>query len=77
MDIAEELRERTALRYSGNCKCGKCQLVPREIVDAAGREIARLRSDFAALQHALVGESGLSAIMEAERLRRLHPLQQS
>lgn len=37
-------------------------------------EIERLRSDFAALQHALVGDTGLSAILEATRLRKLHPL---
>ncbi len=31
-DIAEQLRDRTTLRYMGNCKCGKCQLVPRDLV---------------------------------------------
>ncbi len=30
--LADELREFTALRYSGDCKCGKCQLVPRETI---------------------------------------------
>ena len=40
-------------------------------------EIDALRNDFAALQHALVGDSGLSAIQEAHRLRKLHPLQKS
>lgn len=31
--LAEELREYTALKYTGNCKCGRCQLVPRDLVD--------------------------------------------
>ena len=31
--LAEELREYTAMKYMGNCKCGKCQLVPREFID--------------------------------------------
>lgn len=31
--LAEELREFTALKYAGDCKCGKCQLVPRELID--------------------------------------------
>jgi len=31
--LAEQLRERTAFRYSGDCKCGACQLVPRKLID--------------------------------------------
>ena len=31
-DIVVRLRERTTLRYAGNCKCGSCQLVPRELI---------------------------------------------
>jgi hypothetical protein len=31
-DILTRLRERTTLRYAGNCKCGSCQLVPRELI---------------------------------------------
>jgi hypothetical protein len=31
--LAEEVRERTAMKYMGNCKCGKCQLVPRSLVE--------------------------------------------
>ena len=27
--LLDELREYTALRYAGDCKCGNCQLVPR------------------------------------------------
>lgn len=32
-DLAEELREYTAMKYAGDCKCGKCQLVPRALVE--------------------------------------------
>ena len=31
--LAEELREFTAIKYMGDCKCGKCQLVPRDLID--------------------------------------------
>lgn len=31
--LAEELREYTAMKYAGDCKCGKCQLVPRALID--------------------------------------------
>jgi hypothetical protein len=31
--LAEELREYTAMKYAGDCKCGKCQLVPRDLVE--------------------------------------------
>jgi hypothetical protein len=31
--LAEELREYTAMKYAGDCKCGKCQLVPRPLVE--------------------------------------------
>lgn len=48
---------------------------------AAAAEIERLRlsrdncrEDFAALQHALVGKTGLSAMGEAKRLRAMHPM---
>jgi hypothetical protein len=34
-DLAEQLRERTALKYAADCKCGTCQLVPRALLDAA------------------------------------------
>jgi ribosomal protein L32 len=42
--LAEELREYTAMKYAGDCKCGKCHLVPREFID---RLYAALRSDAA------------------------------
>lgn len=45
MGITDELRERTALRYMGNCKCGRCQLVPRELLDRALRHMSD--TDFA------------------------------
>lgn len=31
--LAEELREYTAMKYAGDCKCGKCQLVPRALIE--------------------------------------------
>ncbi len=31
--LIDELRDLTALRYAGDCKCGKCQLVPRATLD--------------------------------------------
>lgn len=39
MSIAERLRDRTTLRYMGNCKCGKCQLVPHSLVGEAANAI--------------------------------------
>lgn len=53
MDIVERLRERTALRYMGNCKCGSCQLVPRADVDEAAATITALRARVAELEGAL------------------------
>lgn len=32
LPLIEELRERTALRYMGDCKCGRCQLIPKELI---------------------------------------------
>ena len=43
-DIVERLCERRKLRYMGNCKCGKCQLVPMELLDDAICELRRLRA---------------------------------
>lgn len=28
-----DLREYTAMKYMADCKCGKCQLVPRSVLD--------------------------------------------
>lgn len=33
--LSERLRDRTTLRFMGNCKCGNCQLVPRPLLDEA------------------------------------------
>lgn len=33
LELAEELREYTAMKYAGDRKCGKCQLVPRKLVE--------------------------------------------
>ena len=50
-DIVERLRERLALRYMGDCKCGKCQLVPGEDVAQAADEIERLREALREIAH--------------------------
>lgn len=33
--LSERLRDRTTLRYMGDCKCGNCQLVSRPLLDEA------------------------------------------
>ncbi len=38
------------------------------------RRLTTVQSDFSALQQALVCGTGLSAIKEAKKLRKLHPL---
>jgi len=38
-------------------------------IEALERELAAAKADFSALQHALVGDTGKSAILEAGRLR--------
>jgi hypothetical protein len=50
--LAERLNERTALKYMGDCKCGRCQLVPVDdlhaavtALESAEAEVARLRDD--------------------------------
>lgn len=48
--VVAELRERTALRFIGDCKCGKCQLVPRELVDQAAALIESQRAELARKQ---------------------------
>lgn len=59
-NIAEELRERTALRYAGDCKCGQCQLVPRDLLD---RAITALRVQAAyEVPAALRGAAGLGLV---------------
>lgn len=46
--VHEQLRERTALRYMADCKCGKCQLVPRELIDRTLKVIEALATARAA-----------------------------
>ena len=58
IDIVERLRRRPAHTPHDQAL----------LADAAA-EITRLRADFAALQHALVGDTGASAILTAQRLR--------
>lgn len=43
-EIARRLRDKTALRFMGDCKCGKCQLVPRAEIDEAAAYIERLEA---------------------------------
>jgi hypothetical protein len=43
-DIVERLKERRKLKYMGNCKCGKCQLVHIDDVYEAADEIERLHA---------------------------------
>lgn len=31
-NLLERIRERTAMKYMGDCKCGKCQLVPKDML---------------------------------------------
>lgn len=40
--LAARLRERLSLRHMGNCKCGKCQLVPADLVAEAADYLDRL-----------------------------------
>lgn len=64
--LAEELREYTAMKYAGDCKCGKCQLVPRALVDrlhsalraAASPRLAGSREEIAVLQAISDGYTG-------------------
>lgn len=44
-DLAEELREYTAMKYAGDCKCGKCQLVPRALVERIYHTLNSTRHD--------------------------------
>lgn len=45
--LAEELREYTAMKYAGDCKCGKCQLVPRALVERIYHTLNSISSDTA------------------------------
>ena len=43
-DIVERLTERRKIRYMANCKCGHCQLIHEDDLDAAIAELVRLRA---------------------------------
>jgi hypothetical protein len=43
-DLAGQLREYTALRYMGDCKCGNCRLVPRPFIDVVADRIEALEA---------------------------------
>lgn len=64
--LLDELREYTALRYVGDCKCGNCQLVPRATLDKAIRTIARLEAHAAEQVRPLV--EALEGLIEAVEL---------
>ena len=40
--LSERLRDRTTLRFMGDCKCGNCQLVNRPLLDEAIAFIAEV-----------------------------------
>lgn len=52
-DIVELLTERRKIRYAGNCKCGKCCLVPHEMLCSAIDEIKRGKDAVAELVETL------------------------
>lgn len=75
--LVAELRERTAFRFAGDCKCGKCQLVPRELVERAAALIAQQAASIEAVQceaaeerckHALTLQALTAAEAERDRL---------
>lgn len=49
MTLIDELRERTAMKFMGDCKCGNCQLVPKEMLVRALGELVLLRRLLGAL----------------------------
>jgi len=44
-DLVERLNEKLKLKYIGNCKCGKCQLVEADLIAEAVSDLTRLRSE--------------------------------
>lgn len=42
--LSERLRDRTTLRFMGNCKCGNCQLVPRMLLEETIAVIIRMEN---------------------------------
>jgi hypothetical protein len=42
--LVKSLRDRTALKYMGNCKCMNCQLMPRPMIDAVADRIEALEA---------------------------------
>ena len=64
--LLDELREYTALRYAGDCKCGNCQLVPRATLDRAIQTMAQLEAHAAEQVRPLV--EALEGLIEAVEL---------
>jgi hypothetical protein len=70
----EEVAGKVRMLMRGDLDHESICTLARDRILYLSQELARVRADFAALQTALVGQSGLSAIMEAHKLRSLHPL---
>lgn len=51
--LALDVRERMHLRYAGDCKCGKCQLVPLEMLIAVRFALPSLAEEAEKLREAL------------------------
>lgn len=70
-ELVERIREYTAIRYAGDCKCGKCRLVPREVIDETMTTITTLQRerDEARARVEAVDLYGIAAEAEAARLR--------
>lgn len=66
-----ERQERAMLKHAPHTASENLAIYALALKGLAFDELSR---DFNALQRALVGNTGLSAIMEAERLRNLDPL---
>ena len=57
-DIPAELRSKLTLRYMADCKCGKCAIVPDELIERAAAEIERLKDLTCRLRQEAQGHAG-------------------
>ena len=71
-DLVERLNEKLKLKYIGNCKCGKCQLVEADLIAEAVSDLTRLRSEVERrdLQLEVASKAALKLSDEVERLTR-------
>ena len=72
--LAEALRERTAMKFMGDCKCGQCQLVPCEmvadsaaVIEYAAAEITALRAKVKSQAEALKPFKPISPGFDTDR----------